>query len=262
MTIPHTWKDLLSAPAFIIHLERHTSRVEKCVSRTHAAGYTNVQLFPAVDGQVLEEWSRHPVTYDGSSLIPKAAGCLLSHLNVWKKIMDENIPYATVFEDDILFHTKWHQLASSYYDATPKHADMIYMGHHCGNVVPNVHVLRVPVYCTNAYIVTVDGARKLYEMITQYPYHDYLHAIDMMLVRLMSEQLHVQQHNKNHKNTGENLLPLRFPILEWYVWNSEMFPDEDTMPLIHPDLVHKDKGLVFQEWMHGFKDTITETERQ
>lgn len=236
-----SWQEALEAPTYVIHLDRHTQRRDICLERVKKAGYTDVRLVPAVDGHVPEEWARHPIEYDGSLFIPKAAGCLLSHLKVWKEIIDQKVPFATVLEDDCVFHCAWDELAPKYYAATPVVWDMIYMGHHCGNVYPDVHIARVPVYCTNAYMVTLEGAQKLYEWITRYPYHDYLHAIDMMLVRLMQDQLQRERfgHSASH-----------LPFLQWYVWNSQMFPDAQAAALIHPDLVEKDKGLVFQEWMH------------
>lgn len=232
--LPNSWKSLISeSPAFAIHLDKHTDRLDNCVKRIADAGYKNMQLYPAVFCHDPSAWALHNVKFDGSWMVPRVAGCLLSHLGVWKKIIDENIPVATVFEDDVIFHSQWHELAEKYYDATQKSCDMIFMGHHCGNVYPNIHIVQVPVYCLNAYIVTLEGAQKLYQMITQYPYDDN-HAIDMMLVRLMIEQLQ----NCSHPD---------MPQLRWLVWNTEMFPDPVSQQLIHPQLVHKDKGLVFQQ---------------
>lgn len=235
-SLPSDWADVMNAPAFVVHLPRDKHRKDKCMTRLKDAGYRHVVVVDAVDGYNQAIAQAHNVRCDMSWMVPKGAGCMLSHLNVWKHIIENHIPYATIFEDDCVFHSDWHQLAQSYYHATPKSADVIYMGHHCGNVFRDKHVVQVPVYCLNAVILTLQGAKKMYQMMTQYPYDDN-HAIDMMLVRLQSEQLYA-----NGAST--------MPRLEWYVWNSEMFPDSNTSHLIHPDLRHKDKGLVFQEWMH------------
>ena len=234
MALPASWEDVLCAPTIIVHMDSHLERRDPCRMRVENAGYTDVRWFPAVNGNDSNAWACHDIRFDPSWMVPHAAGCMLSHLGIWRHIITNEIPYATVFEDDSIFHKQWHMLAPQYYNATPKDADIIFMGHHCGNVYPDIHVVRVPVYCTNAYVVSLEGAQKLYHMITQYPYNDN-HAIDMMLFRLKTEQL-----NGNISNG--------MPKLEWYVWNSEMYPDKDAQNLIHPDLVHKDKGLVFQQW--------------
>lgn len=236
MGLPIDWRQVVEGKTFVIHLKQeHGERFETCDQRMKDAGYSHYEVFDAVHGQDPTAWAKHCVAFDGSWMVPRVAGCMLSHLGVWRKMIDEGIEFATIFEDDALFHSGWHELAIRYYQATPKDCDMIFMGHHCGNVGPQYHVVRAPVFCLNAYILTLDGAKKLYEMITQYPYDDN-HAVDMMLVRLMYEQL---------TNAPQ---PREMPKLQWYVWNAEMFPDPIAEPLIHPHLVHKDKGLVFQQW--------------
>lgn len=232
--MPLEWSEILQGETFVIHLASHNERLETCKQRMYQAGFANFRIFDAVNGHDPGAWAQHQVRFDGSWMVPRVAGCMLSHLAIWKKVIDDKLPFATVFEDDVVFHKQWHNLAHQYYVATPKTCDMIFMGHHCGNVVPHIHIVQVPVYCLHAYIITYEGAKKLYHMITQYPYDDN-HAIDMMLVRLMGEQLRGHPHES-------------MPQLSWYAWNSEMFPDEEAAPLIHPHLVHKDKGLVFQQW--------------
>lgn len=37
----------------------------------------------------------------GCSLTKGEIGCFLSHISLWKKIVDENLPYMAIFEDDI-----------------------------------------------------------------------------------------------------------------------------------------------------------------
>lgn len=38
-----------------------------------------------------------------SELISGAIGCYLSHIRIYKKIVEDNIPYAIIFEDDVRF---------------------------------------------------------------------------------------------------------------------------------------------------------------
>ena len=146
--------------------------------------------------------------------------------------MENNIPYAIIFEDDLLFHTDWDKLAPFYYDITPKQCDMIYMGHHCGNVHPHMPIVQAPMYCLNAYVITQGGTRKLYDMITKYPYADF-GVIDMMLVKLQHDILF----NQNN--------PYKYI---WYGWNSQMYPDLINEKRKHPSSLTKDMGLVFQQY--------------
>ena len=38
------------------------------------------------------------------SYVPGAIGCALSHLKIYKHVVDNNIPYALILEDDVNYH--------------------------------------------------------------------------------------------------------------------------------------------------------------
>lgn len=232
---PDSWKEILQAPVFIISQENE--RFSVCKSRAERAGFLGNKISRSYginrDNQeeIDKEWNEHPFLPSNRPFGKHPAAVMLAHLRVWKNILEKNIPYAVIFEDDMLFHTSWDSLAPLYYKATPKGCDMIFMGHHCGNVDLYSPVVMAPVYCLNAYILTYNGAKKLYKMITQYPYEDF-GVVDMMLVRLQGEVLR----SKNPYN------------YMWYAWNSQMFPDPSNERYKHPESLKKDMGLVFQQF--------------
>lgn len=235
MILPEDFSAVLKAPVFII--SRDQERYNICRNRVRRAGFTgHILQAPGVDrenqDEIDREWARHPFLPNHKPFGQHPAAVMLAHLNLWKHITELNILYVTIFEDDMLFHTEWETLAPQYYQHTPKNTDMIFMGHHCGNVHPEAHIIETPVYCLNAYIITCDGVRKLYEMITKYPYEDF-GVIDMMLVRLQHDIL------INRRN------PYKY---HWYVWNSQMYPDNISEKYKNRDALTKDMGLVFQQY--------------
>ncbi len=230
---PLDWSDVLKAPSFIISVD--TNRYSICERRAKQAGYVTISHFAGInrdsEDALKTNWEKHTFLPHHKMIGAHPSAVMLSHLNVWKHIIDNEISCCTIFEDDMIFHTHWNSLAYRYYDNTPKQSDMIYMGHHCGNLYPDMHISQVPVYCLNAYVVTLDGVKKLYDTITKYPYDDF-GVIDMMLVRIQTEIV----------------LNINMPTkLVWYAWNSHMFPDPDNEKYKHPDALQKDKGLVFQQ---------------
>lgn len=233
--LPCTWEEVLAAPAYLISV--NNQRYDICERRIMRAGYYDIRRFEGVistDRAALEEnWAKHPFPPHREIFGEHPAAVLLAHLNLWRHIIDNDIPFCTIFEDDTLFHTQWHDLATKYYHATPKTADMVFMGHHCGNVYPDMHIAQVPVYCLNAYMLTREGAAKAYEMITQYPIDENFGVIDMMLANLQTGILMSQSNPYDY---------------QWYAWNTQMFPDPDNDPYKHPQALEKDKGLVFQQW--------------
>lgn len=229
--LPITWEELLHAPAFVI--SRDPERYEICRGRVQRAGFAGeIHHSPGVDPDHLEtEWQKHPFPPNRRPFGRHPAAVMLAHLNLWAHMLERDLPYAVIFEDDPLFHTEWHSLAGRYYDATPKDIDMIFMGHHCGNVHPEAHVVQTPVYCLNAYVLTRDGAKKLYKMITEYA-HDDFGVIDMMLVRLQHDILFTQQNPHNYR---------------WYAWNTQMYPDIKNDKYKQQEALGKDMGFVFQQ---------------
>lgn len=232
--LPENWDKIQAAPAFLITVD--STRYEVCHKRITRAGYQDIHKFEGVDREsraALEEnWAKHPFPPHREIFGQHPAAVLLAHLNLWKHIIDNNIPYCTIFEDDTLFHSQWEELAPRYYQHTPKHADMIFMGHHCGNAYPTMHIAQVPAYCLNAYILTCEGAIKLYHMITEYPIDENFGVIDMMLANLQIGILMSQTNPYNYA---------------WYAWNTQMFPDPANERYKHQEALQKDMGLVFQQ---------------
>jgi GR25 family glycosyltransferase involved in LPS biosynthesis len=233
-----TWNDVLTGPAFLINMDRQTDRLASASKRLNEVGFVDVRRWRAVDGRnddLVSAWKVHGSPKfdqrdtwfcDLSLGHPYKQGTLLSHLNLLKHIIDNNIMHAAIFEDDIVFHKDFNKLAVQYFDATPKDYDMCYMGHHCGCGIP-YNILQVPVYCTHALLITYAGAKTLYNRMITDPVG--VRAIDCQINDYMM-QCYVK----------------KVPFLTWYVWNSDAFPDDTARK--HPDHVHKDMGLVFQEW--------------
>jgi hypothetical protein len=170
---------------------------------------------------------------------PFIPAILLSLLNLLKHIIDNNLQIATIFEDDIIFHKNWNALAYKYYEITPNDFDMIYIGQHCGKGF-NSHVAKdFPIYALHAFIITLDGAKYLYNKIINDP--DGVWTSDCMIFKYMSNK---------HSEKDE--------FLTWYIWNSDMFPDNTYSK--HPTHGNKDGGLVFQEYngCDKWSETITD----
>ena len=232
------WEDFLNVPVFIINLDRKPTRFQKCIQRVKEAGFKNISRIRAVDGMndnLKNIWvnthndpkfNKSDGKFNDIVNHPHHQAIMLSHMNILKKIINETIDIAIIFEDDVIFHKDWNILAPKYYEVTPKNYDMLYMGHHCGYGFGS-HVGKVPVFCLQAYVITYNGANILYNKILNDP--SGVSTIDCMIWNYMCS--HLQANN---------------PFLNWYVWNGEFFPDEFAN--IYEEYKCKDKGLIFQEY--------------
>lgn len=101
----------MTGKAFIIHLRRATAR-QPHVEKLAAAYPGPVEVVDAVDGSLLPDEAqadvyvrnlhRPPYPFE---LRPAEIGCFLSHRLCWQKIVNQNLPFALVFEDDASLET-------------------------------------------------------------------------------------------------------------------------------------------------------------
>jgi len=217
---------------YIINLDRCPDRYTFALNNITAAGFSCIERFKGVDAKTDDfekEWARHgnPKFNKDDYTMTGHQGCMLSHLSLWKMMVEQNIESAIVFEDDVRFHSQWKDIVYNYIEHTPSNFDILYLGSQL-DVQTTSPITIAPVYCTHAYMITLEGAKKLYSLILNQP--SGVHTIDVMLIKIMYSYLHN---------------PKSIPPFIWYVWNGSMISDsskEDNY------LVKKrNTGLVFQD---------------
>jgi GR25 family glycosyltransferase involved in LPS biosynthesis len=237
---------ILKRPTFLINLDRSQDRLQIATQRIYGAGFTDVRRIQAVDGldsnMLKEEWESHGnppfnKTYaaNGEGIKftythPCKQACMLSHLKVWQTIINDfssasDSDTFTVFEDDVLFHSEWMSISTTYMSQTPLDFDILFIGNQIATNTDDA-VIRIHTYCTHAYIITRAGARKLYDAIISMP--DGLYTIDMMLVDLMKQSV---------------------PPFSWYCWNvTRKFPCRylSSQTITHEWMI-RNTGAVFQD---------------
>ena len=230
-----------SIPTFVINLERCKDRLEVVLPRIAAAGFKNVSVWKGVDAKepvaLDKAWAAHgsprmdatdeefSVSYKGKQ------GCFLSWVGLLKHVIDNQIPVFIGLEDDVMFHSQWADLVPAYYEATPKPTDIVYLGGQIETSPENMKSHQIgpfPVFCTNALMITLEGAKKLYELLVRCPVG--VRTIDCMLID-------AQKYMLAKKNTH---------IFTWYVWNASMFPDAKGVNM-NPGWAKRNNGLVFQD---------------
>lgn len=107
---------------YIISLKKDQNRYIQSMKYLQDAGINNVKKFEAIDGNELELTLdnigyKHPYVnvslssqynlYNGRTKFRElpskgALGCYLSHVTLWKKLLESNNDYMLIFEDDII----------------------------------------------------------------------------------------------------------------------------------------------------------------
>lgn len=164
---------------FVINMDRDTQRLEQfdMMMKRCNLGYTR---FPAInpnqltaEQQTLKE--QYVSKHHGLRNVGEI-GCTLSHLSLWKMMLDRHYDHILIFEDDArTVNPSPHILDAVYefYDYLEKEKkeepDVLYLGKCCDyclqmeRVHNDVFLSQRP-YCNHAYIMTRKGAEKLLNM--------------------------------------------------------------------------------------------------
>jgi GR25 family glycosyltransferase involved in LPS biosynthesis len=237
---PVAWNDLLHAPCFVINMDRCINRWNIAKSRIHIAGFVNVERIRGLDKDTddldtvwqTEHGAPHLLHLDNFDQNRGKQACALGHYQIWQRMIRQNIPYAVVFEDDVLFHRNWHEYAPQFWENTPRDFHVLYMGSSFDIRAPNL-IMQAPCYCTHAMVITLEGAKKMYDICLKHP--DGTWTIDIMLRKYMENTYNLPESQR----------------LSWYVWNG--WPVMDPVAIRSPKWQDrlKNSGLVFQDETMG-----------
>lgn len=131
--------NILVLPSFVIHLtKKYPERKNFFLNNIKNAGYQNINIFDAVDGYDENELNETLKIFNypliDKSLGKGQKGCLLSHLKLYKYIIDNNIKISNIFEDDVCFHPEYNKLSYQYINYTPKDFDILFIGNQISNL--------------------------------------------------------------------------------------------------------------------------------
>lgn len=167
--------DMHAITTIIIHLERHKSRfleMEKKIKKTILKYYKyfiavdcNTDLFK-YEFKVINDWI-DPISKNKINI--GSIACTLSHYYVWKYILDNNIEKCLILEDDTMFYDNFNEEFEKILKL-PQQYDLLYLNRNAlcsiyglGKEIEVAENIVIPKYSynTNAYIITLDGAKKL-----------------------------------------------------------------------------------------------------
>lgn len=176
----------LSIPTFIINMERNIDRKKSMIEKIKDSGLNNFNFVKAIDGKT-DLCNHNFKVKDNININIGEIGCFLSHLNIWKYIIDNNIEYALILEDDTIFNTTFNfymnyimkniHLYKSY--------DLIKINNfrNINNKIclDDIMLTIDHIYNASSYIISKNGAKKIIELKPDeniIPVDDYLSQIN------------------------------------------------------------------------------------
>ncbi len=162
--------------AFLINLDRDKDRLAAADSQLRALGIAYERV-PAVSGKNLTkaEIRKHvsrlrALFANGTMYTPGQIGCALSHMNIYRRMLSENVPVALVMEDDVRFSSDAPRIISFVSSViNPEKPQWVLLSDHSHGHAMEIkasgeapHLERCGYdYCTEAYVVTLAAAKEI-----------------------------------------------------------------------------------------------------
>lgn len=169
--------------SYVINLEKHKNKYDLCLKRLSKVNLTQPNRFNAIyiNDENSEEIKK--ITYPSVQYIIKngryshnnigskgAIGCYLSHVTLWKMLLESNDEMFLIFEDDVDINENINnfteEINKSINLINLNDWDIIYLGyHHFDNILYDVNKeynkITNLIYGLHAYIINKKGAIKL-----------------------------------------------------------------------------------------------------
>jgi len=165
----------LNCPVFVINLERSPHRREYMINYLKGHGVV-ARIFPAVDGSKIDvaEVQRQGI-YDDAlahqkfsrSLSKNEIACTLSHLNIHRMMIENDIAMAMVLEDDAMFAPEISNKLRNALAEAPEDWDLLQLSHNCQEHVEcTKHLVKFPSNTrmpvgSAGYLIRKSGAEKM-----------------------------------------------------------------------------------------------------
>ena len=161
---------------FVINLKESEERRSFMAKQLNTHGIA-FEFFAAIDGRKLsqkdkacvcdQKWARRHI---GRDLMSEEIGCALSHLGVYRKIVEEKLPCALVLEDDAHLSSCVKPVLEAVEKKLDPAVGQICLFSECIKLSKDAIPLTreavmsrvmAAIYLAHAYVVTLEGAKKL-----------------------------------------------------------------------------------------------------
>ena len=155
---------------FVVNLDTEVERFEKLSARARDLQIT-IERFPAIYGKGLSFKEKHKrVSYFKWSCIvgqpptDGEIGCALSHMDVYKRILDEKIPFACILEDDVVLAHQFKDVLRQVetFCQTNKSAIILLSNKHgVPNTINQITKVKECATGTYGYVITNEAAKAI-----------------------------------------------------------------------------------------------------
>ncbi len=190
----------MDIPIFISHYKKLTDRKKYLDNILQKENFSNIYWFEDIDRDTMTKedltmykYDKHRWLYlnstwghnynDSRELRGPEIANAITHIKIYKYIIDNNIEIALILEDDCILYDNFKKNLLKYIEQLPKNFDTCFIGDAFGWTVDNYrtgffgqqnkNIIRedlniYPMKCghtADAYIISLEGAKKIYNSI-------------------------------------------------------------------------------------------------
>ena len=188
--------------AWVINLKRRPDRLKQSVNRLKKIGITP-KIYTALDAKSEYVISDYKNIKDSNISLGEYA-CYLSHKTLWEYIYSLNIPYAIIFEDDIVLDDNITKNDIINRIKGSKGFNILFLGH-CFSNISNFRDPSTKVgtgLCLNAYVISRSAILKLLEENK----YDYSYPVDVKTKKFCQKELCYLSNTLSSKYYGDGII--------------------------------------------------------
>lgn len=179
---------MIDVPCYIINLEQDSIKKETIQQECLKVGLTPIFTKAVYGADLLQSEidrvydKKAAIKYFNRELTKGEIGTVLSHLHIYNEIVENNLSYALILEDDVILSEDLKQILSSV-TKLPRDWEVVLLGHHTGrsrkidtlasvwhqqSINDNYKCIRFAEspFGAYGYLITKTGAKKLLKQFT------------------------------------------------------------------------------------------------
>lgn len=153
---------------YVINLASQIKKKEHIISECKKLNL-DFEIYNAVNGAELSEEfiNKNVLDYPNCYLTKGEIGCALSHINIYKEIVRNNLPYALILEDDAVLDPSLVDFIKDFENYNKKQGIFLLIGYFKYIKNKKTVIGRFPIYpiesafYATGYIITLDAAKKM-----------------------------------------------------------------------------------------------------
>ena len=214
---------------YLINLDRRPDRMEKFMKQYNSSDMNSITLskISAIDG-VNIDISKIPLSEVAKGELKQiettgfrtkhyqltrgAIGCYLSHVKVWKNIIDNNYNNGLIFEDDVNLPKNFNKKMNASIKNIPKDWDIILFGFHCKDCEQMLDYRKVNRFILlHCYAISNTAIVKILKTQSLFPIQQ---QIDSYLSELSEDILNIYTVKNPIINQSGSRTDIQMPIIK------------------------------------------------